>query len=576
MCVSLALLLGAAQAQAQDSARYTEALRYLDGDAGLVLSLRPSQLQAMQEAFVRSMPQQKGASDLAALATIAIFGFHPLQRSAWQAIGVDSEAQILVQFTAIDRKAAVLADRGGPSTLWRSRIILPSSDLGLTVKALSNVRIRDRARLVDPDQGVIEKLLSLHSGGGERVARKLSKAGVFMLGRPAPMGGLIFASVRQRFVVIDWIAPYGPGTQDFQWSKHEALIMAAIARKPNVMQRNPHLIGLVDDATGMWINPVSLGNSLSAAEVDGLARKSVLRRHRRCEPFRSLARSSPFTALSAGIRVEESGIDVHARWFIDEDSDLLPILHTKDHPVLGSRDPILSAQLRLDQLGALRERERSGLVTSWDLLWNKAKACARGSKAFALAVAWPDIAGLFLHELSRLDPSAEQVIGDLGPISVSVLGAMDPGPPQEGTDETLDGEIKSLRVNAEAWLRKPGNAIAKDWLSVLFGSEKRKRGSTSYGLGAMQPYVIDQSTGSIVGTGLRPGSRAWALMARRVLVPTEPQTLFAFVARPALLVGLLPELPWLEALQHFQHTEGALRIEPGALLLKLRLAETEP
>lgn len=578
VCLSLVLLFSGRKAHAQaDNARYAEALRYLDDDAGIVLSLRPKQLQAMQKAWVHHMPHQKGASDLASLASIAILGFHPLQSSAWQAIGVDSDAQILVQLTAINRQAAMRADRGGASTLWRSRIVLPSREPKRTVEALSHVRIRDRVRFDDPDSQVLGKLLVLNGGNAERVTRKLSKAGVFMMGRPAPMDGLIIASVRDSFIVIDWLVPYGPGKQSLRWKKHEAMIMAAITRKPNTMQTKPHLMALASEAIGVWIDPVSLGSALSAAEVDGLSRKSVLRRHRRCEPFRSLARKSPFSVLSGSMRIKETTIDIHARWFINKDNALLPTLRTEERPMLSSQEPLLSAQLRLAELGALRARDRSGLVSSWDLLWNKAKACGRGSKAFALAVAWPDIAGLFLSELSEIDPSAQQVISDLGPISVSVLGAIDGDEsPQGHANETQDEDTKALRINAEAWVRSPGNAIAKGWLAILFGSEKRRRSNTSYGLGPMQPYAIDQSSGSIIGTGLRTGSRAWALSAKRMLMPVQPQTLFTFGAQPASLTGLLPELPWLDAGQHFTRADGTLRVEPGAVHLQLHLAETTP
>ena len=519
------------QAKAQPSADQ-EALALLDADAGLVISVGLSQFQSFHELVVACFPEARGAINLASLGATAMLGFHPFLTNAWIEKGFDAQSKILVQVGAIDRPSANEVDRGRGTALWRTRIVLRAADTSKARAALSEVRFRERVRIEHKSDKSFGKILQLSDRASSKLMSKLQGAGVFLVAKPAPLPGLLIMSQRHDLFVIDLLAPYGPADASWRWGKQQALLLQMIERRPNLLGDNmPGARALLEAPIGLWLRPALAGEAIAASELDGLAANALLRRRPHCEPFAKLARQSEFRALSLRAELHARKLDLDLRWHLKPGSQLPELLSTESAPLLASANEALRAIVRLAHLGSLRTRKGAPVARTWDLLWDSAKLCGPGGKSLALAVAWPEIAGLFLDELSALHPQARVLIDSLGSVAISAHG----GPEEQ-------------EIVAEAWIRRPGDQVAKGWLKSLFGHERRAREPGAqqrqgnaflrWGRGRMRPYAIAQDAGSVVGAFLGPGHQNMALASSGTRQSTGSK-IFELRAQPS---ALRPEL----------------------------------
>lgn len=479
--------------QATSSRASDDAIALLDGDAGLVVSVRVSQFERLLELAVESFPEARGSINLAAMGATAMLGFQPFQTASWVDRGFSAQSKILVQVGAINRSNARMVDRGKGATLWRTRIILRAADAKKARVSLSRIRFRQRAgtdsQSSDKD---FAAMLDLDDRTAAKLKKKLQGAGVFFVAKPAPLPGLLLISQRKDLFVVDLLAAYGPSDAAWKWGDHQSLLLQTVRRRPDALGTPmPGASALRDAPVALWLRTAQAGESLAAAELDGVAPDAKIRRRPRCEAFAALARHSEFPALSLRAEFHTRKLALDLRWHIKPESKLPTLLTTASAPLLTTRKQALHAIVRLAQPGAFRGRARAPVAKAWDVLWDSARRCGTGSKAFSLAVAWPEILGLFLDELSALHPQARAVIDSLGALAISAQGNWD-----------------EQELVAEAWVREPGAQFAKQWLKTLFGHEKQDDRSMHWGRGRIRPYAIAKEAGSVIGAFLGPGRQA--------------------------------------------------------------------
>jgi hypothetical protein len=523
-------------------------LALLDSDAGLIISLKISQIQDLHDLVVDTFPKDRGSLNLAAMGATAMLGFHPFQSAAWSDKGFATDSRMLMQIGAIDRKAARKADRGKGVALWRTRILLRASDAGKARETLSRIRFRKASRLEDPPDKSFDELLGARGGAASKLKKKLRAAGVFLVAEPAPLPGLLLISQRGDLFVIEVLAPYGPSDLAWKWGDHQDLLVTMIQRKRQLLPSDvPGSEALSDGSFSVWLRGGLVGEALAANELDAEAPRSMLRRRPACEPFAQLARRSEFQALSLVGNFRPDAVLAELRWHLGEKSDLPSLLGTESAPLLRASKQPLRATVRLAQPGNFRGRKRAPVAAAWDSLWRQARLCGPASRVLALALAWPQIAGLFLDEVSALHPEASSLIDSLGSLQLAAFG-----------------EAKNQELLAEAWVQSPGDGHARKWLKALFGHERKGKKITRWSRGKMRPYAIDRPGGSVIGAFLGPGLADMKLdeEGRRGSIP---ESIFELRARPRDLRPELLQHPLLAPLAAWKGLSADLKLRGRTL-----------
>jgi hypothetical protein len=478
----------------------------------MVIALDVRQLAAAHKLATQLLPKERQTINLAGLGASAILGFYPFDAKAWSTSGFDTKAPLLVQ---------VSASRADASPV-RTRAVLKARPGDKARRTIERMRLQEKARV-----GVAkEPLAPLFSGvaktpSEDELRRQLASAGVFMVAKPRPLQGLLIAHEQSGFIVLDIFAP---GSQDF------AAVLKLVKRRPVALTVSmPGAEALLEGPVGLWIRAAHLATTFERIS------EGEKKPHRACQHIAALGRGASIRALGIQIDIGRKSLALSSRWHLRPEARLVEDLQVEPAPGLGGQH-VLDAQINLRSFSALRDRRRPAEASSWDALWAHSKACGQSSKVYAVAVAWPELLGLFLSEVSALHPSATTAINGLGAMRA-----------------TADQRGAAVRINTEAWVQDPGAAIAKGWLRTLFGSEQITGGRYQWGLGAIQPYAIDGENGSVIGAGYRKGSREAALSAARTSSQraTPPaadgsSTLASLAMKPAKLLGLLPTLPGAE------------------------------
>tara|TARA_R110002096_G_scaffold16898_6_gene57836 strand:- start:7911 stop:9578 length:1668 start_codon:yes stop_codon:yes gene_type:complete len=534
VAIAIALLCASARhslAQPTDAERTQSnaQLSFLDADAGIVISLKLSQLAAAHRLATEVVPKERQAINLAGLGASAILGFYPFVAKAWTTSGFDIKAPLVMQL-AVSRRG---------SSQVRTRAILKARPGDKAQRTIERMRLREKARPRLLNEALSPLFAGIAKTPAEDVLRsQLVAAGVFLVAKPKPLDGLLLAQERDGYIVIDILTP---GDSDF------AAVLKTIQRRPAALDasmRGAEAIG--EGPIGIWIRAAQLANTIERVDLSAKAQREA------CGHIADLGRNSSIDAMGVRIKIGRKSVSLASSWHLRPEAGLEGALRIGSDPVLAGRK-ILDAQVHLTSWGALRDRERPKQAKSWDALWANAKACGPSSKVFTTAIAWPELLGLFLSEVSVLHPSAKAAIDGLGGMSA----------------EAGVGTKGSVHITTEAWLRGPAAGVAKAWLRTLFGSERTDGSTYRWGHGAIAPYAIDGKAGSIVGAGYRKGSREMALNGERnidgqaspqaanaeAIVPT---ILASLEARPSKLIPLLPAMPGAELWKAWKHASAAL------------------
>jgi hypothetical protein len=409
------------------------------------------------------------------------------------------------------------------------------------------MRLRDKVRPQHAD----EPLLPLLAGSTKRpkearLRQTLLKAGVFLIARPVPLTGRLFAQLRDGYLILDLFDPAGQSV---------ASVVRALQRQPGALTTAvPGAEALQNGPMAVWLRAVPLASTLRRLSAGDAKRSKA------CTAIAYLGTGSSVEAvgLSGDIGANRLALDI--AWHLTAETTLGDALETNDAPVLVGQG-LLDAQIRLASWGRLRDRERPAEAQSWDVLWAQTRACGSGASAYAVATSWPEILGLFLSELSALHPNAAVAVHSLGAMSAQISATR--------------GEKNTIL--SEAWVRGAGASIAKGWLATIFGTERHSAGQTRWGKGPIQPYAIDREGGSIVGAGYRPGSRTYALtrtgrQQAEAAADTEPVRILArMLANPHQLAGRLDAVPFPHLWTPWKHLAAQLQVSERNLEFSLEL-----
>lgn len=504
----------------------SQAIQYLDGDAAIVLGIDIGQLQSLFAFSHHASPNNSAAINLAALAATTIVGWNPTRTEDWKSRGFDLSSPALLQ---IATPQIVHSQPGTRLDFWRTRLVMKSSDIVKSIRALQAMRLRQKASITKrprtQDIAAIRTLLKIDESEAKRAHERFRKAGVFAIASLSPLDGLLVASAENGYLLLDFLLPHNRKL-DWNIPGHRDELFAAIARRPNALSSSIAGIDvLTAHSLGMWIQPrefASLMRHTSSGKRQTIA----------CSRVGALVKQSPFLAVSGQLRLkyqrrrtkkanEFLQADLHWHW-----ASTVP---WKPALALGNASLGVHSQslFRLDfLLDAIAGFQLpSSTPDAWLPLWKAARDCGNGSKILAAMTAWPEILGALLSEITSLHPKAKPFLQSLGVASLWIAPTQTSSQPP---------------ILAEAWLRSPGDAIARDWLSIFFGKARKTSQGWKWGQGPIQPYAIKMPGGSVVGAGFSSISRKQEIPKR---APREPMdgALLRLSAQPRKLVRAYPK-----------------------------------
>ncbi len=501
-----------------------EQLSFMDRDAGLIFSLKVQQLHSAYQLASDAFPKERRALHLAGLGASAILGFYPFSTKAWTSSGFDVSSPILLQVAATE----------AGHNLAKTRIVLKVRSASRVQASVGRMRFREKARLGRKDDDSPRSLLAQvrKMPDGTQWKEALRNAGVFLIAKPAPLQGVLFARMQDGYLVLDLFDPRGLTF---------AQVLGILQRRPTALDLSmPGAWALRKGPIGLWIRSSQLGESLK----DGSTA---------CNEIASLGRENSIQAVGLAARIAPSRLTLDVAWSLRRDDTLLESLVPQDHALLG-KPGLLSAHAYMASWGTLRDRARPSQAQSWDQVWANTKDCGTLSWAYVVSVAWPELMGLFLSELSILDRSAATVVDSIGGMSASIRAR----------------RRAHTTIVTEAWVRGAGANVAKSWLATLFGSEEKRGNYMQWGRASIRPYALDMPGGSVVGAGFRPGSRKLAHTSPRQKT-VAGNVLAQLVARPAKLVRQLKDVPYSELWKRWQSLSAGLTKEGQALKLSIEL-----
>ncbi len=522
-------------------------LDYLDRDAGIILSIVPSALPTLYKLATLATPSQKTTFNLAVLATTMAIHFNPLQPKQWQSKGISANEAILVQVAALSSAASP----GLPQ--WnKTRIVIPSPDTARLASTLLALGLRESLPIEDNPS--VSTALGTRFGLSNRAAKTFHKAllksDVFLISKASPIAGTLFASKRGGVVLLDILSPVQTSSTPMQWtnSRHRRQVLTLLRRRPRQLHAGlPGADALAANALGLWLRPKQLSNSLSS-----IPQKQA------CPSVQALSQSSYFDSVSASLSIlskaKVPALQGKVQWhWPGPPPSWTKALSTTPAPLLA--DPKASLQLDLfaSDLGIFRSTTQA--PTRWVRFWQQSRLCKTGYRGLAFAVAWPQIVGMFARDLSALSPKTDTLLSSIGSLRLSVV----PQPKGQAPHQF-----------AEVWLRAPGNAIASEWMQLLFGPATLSTSQTSWGAGPLFAYAIDRPGGAVLGSALSSSARQSALDGIRQ--PSLGSRVIArAVARPSALAQSHASTSWRSLWQHWHRGDASLTRKANALVLRLDL-----
>lgn len=525
--LGIVALLGAltGEASAKVDRASQSKLNHLGDEAGAILTFRPTLLKAGYELAQEALPQQRGAINLVALGATTVLGFDPFRPPAWVAAGFDPKSRIMVQLPSTTPKGE----------LWRTRVVLKTRSTKKVLESLNKFRLRKRVLLKGKTRGLATVIAGI-DGQEVQLQKHFKKAGVVFAGAPGA-GGLVLARVSTGLLIVDILVPRSGAS--LEWGHHGDEIRQVLrpAKQPLSMA-SPGADSLARSDLGLWLRPFALS--------------SVLGQGRECGTIQQLMSGSDFESLGISLGLDASQLRLEIDFSLRPQSDLPKHLRARPTSATASESGDLVFGLQLQSLSSLRDRARGNLPKTWDRLWADSRTCGGLSKTFALAFAWPEIAGFFLAELSSLAPSAKRVIDNL-----------------KGMKVVLEGET----ARGEAWLATPADADARRWLARLFGHKSQQDHRTRWGRGPWLPYALSVPGGSIFGIGIGHKAQKLGLTAARPKAQANDQ-IISIYGNLALLAKH-PSVPLQGFWKLWKRGEGHLRSTPDSVRFVLDLVRVQ-
>jgi hypothetical protein len=457
-CALMAVCLFAAPAAAQTPAKGAPApepaakvsidaatvLGQIDADAALVVVARARGAKAVLEWLQKfgGMPGMSIDEFLKDVGTESarVFGVDLANPVTWTESGLDLDAPIGMGFVAIDTAAAQKAYKAltagakrDAKTLakvarpwYRNRIVIPLADVEKFTKLLGHMTGNSSVALVDGDVARLAKAAGVDEKQGAAVAKALKKAKVTAFGHIEE--AFLFVRVEKGTAIVDALIPFADDMVPFDWKRDSGAMLKLLGRKigkggASTALASPAGASLADADLGMWTEPGRLLDSGKAtgwhrsleatAGMDDAARWKELvaegdKEVARCEDFRPIAQTGPFTDFAWTFKAEPKAFTTGATWGLRKAFALAAALVAADDGLVdlaAASDAVAIGALYLNGLAPIRALPRTGVFAkSMQDVGESLMLCGWAGNLTAFLFAWPQLMALEIEEESARDP----------------------------------------------------------------------------------------------------------------------------------------------------------------------------
>ncbi len=564
--------------------------RWLDRDTPIVIRTEPLQLQrATERAIWLGIPEAARARDLSRVLGQSGLGADLLTRRGWHDAGFDASAPILMGLAAINAPAmtsAINAARRGrlvAPPIWRNRIVMRVRDPGRVDSLVKRV-----ARLMPMLSGVstvetplIARLLKASVMQSLRLAAELKRRGVLAVGYIDPLQSYVFVFRRGNTLIVDVLGTFN-GVRP-TWTRMRSRMLSVLDRGAGRFSRrlsSGAATMLRAPGTAVWIDAVRLYDAVDAFRklnilsmfFAGVLGNRIPSPTATCASFRRVARAGPFKDMAVRSMIRTRSIELETAWgmrtlfkmsapFIIQ-NDQLPL------PKVGPRGPVATGALFVRGLGALRAVPRpAALQSSFWQTWRDAARCGRAATSTLGLFGWPQLLGLFMNDLAKINSSARTLVDGTRNAVLSL--------------RKYSSQLKGLELTVAASGTKPAMNAARRMVRTLFGrptTHRRKGGPiatpiTTWGSGPMRPFSFRTVLGrDALGLSLPASGVARYLGAR----PAPAHGARGIIGTiNADLTRLLPDLVPGYAGRHLgtklRRLTGTLEVMPETIVLSTHI-----
>lgn len=499
----VALAPAAAAAQPKSDGR-----QLLDEGAALVVRGEPEELERLA-ALARSLGGEVSqVVNLASIGSAGALGFDLLSRAGWPVVGLDPARPFFVQISPAAgglRHARAVAAIGDPAdlTAWTRR-----------VPALN------RAWTAGDDRGDLQSMLGIKTNAAA-VKKQLVARRVEVVGWSSLLKVHAFLRRDGDFLVVDLFVVRG---RALDWARDGAAVLSRLERpKKSMLSRRGMADFLGKRGVTLWTRPGGV--------FDLLAEPA----ERACADLAASRRDSGLLDLAVSLRRDRTGLELAAGYGLGDAGALVAALATVDDRLASNRagDAVLAATLYTGALERLRAVPRAGAIRAgWVPLWRRVRECGRAIRVELEVFAWPELFAQWLDEAAALSPDAAALIASVRNLGLAARSL----------------SLKDIRESVgflELSLADRGKPAAEEVLAALFGpprAGRRPQRHTSWGAGALRPYLVGPRGLALVGVALGERSLSWRLRRGR---PGRSGNLLGSLASDggALLRQIAPDLP---------------------------------
>jgi hypothetical protein len=453
----------------------------IDEGAALVIRGEPEELERMA-ALARSLggPVSQ-VVNLASIGSAGALGFDLLSRAGWPVVGLDPARPFFVQISPA---------AGG---LRHARAVAAIGDAGDLTAWSRRVPALDRAWLVQGGGGDLGSLLGIKTGAVE-VARTLARKKVEVVGWSSVLKVYAFLRRDGGFLVVDLFVVRG---RALDWARDGQLVLARLdPPKKSLVGRRGVASWTGKPGVVLWTRPGGVFDLLADPA------------ERACADLAPATRESGLTDLAVLLRRSRTSLEIDLAWGLAEGSQLVPALAIVDDRLATTRlaDAVLTATLYTGSLDKLRALPRAAAIRAgWVPLWRRVRNCGPAVRAELQVFAWPELLAQWLDEAAQLSPDAASLVASVRNLGVAAKSI----------------SLQDIRTSlgfAEVSLVDRGKPAVEGLLDALFGARKpgrRPQRHTTWGRGALRPYVLGPRGLATVGVALGERSLTWRLRRGR-------------------------------------------------------------
>jgi hypothetical protein len=435
---------------AKGSVSEADVLGRIDADAAYVMVVRPRGIKVLLEWLgkfggLAQMSIQDVLGELGSESS-RLFGVDLANPTTWSESGVDLDAPMGIGLLAIDAAAAEKAYKALTADAkrdakkmakvarpwYRNRLVVSVADEAKLKKLLGHMSSNSAIALVDGDAGRLAAAAGFAADGkdvakqGAAVAKALKKAKVIAFGRLDDL--YVFIRLEKGFMTLDALRAFSPETVPFDWKRDGGALLKLLDRKIAKGGAAVALTGsagakLVDADLGVW---GEAGRFLDAGKATGWDRslsattgitdeaqwKTLVQEGnkevQRCEEFRPVAQTGPFTDFAFTFRAEPNALTTSVNWGLRKGYALAAALVAADDGLVdlaAATDAVAIGVLYLNGLAPIRALPRTGAFAKpWDELMEAQYLCGWAGTQASMLFGWPMLIAAGVDSEAANDP----------------------------------------------------------------------------------------------------------------------------------------------------------------------------